>query len=73
MTPDLRSSCASCGHVEVLHDIRSNGQRGTCSVSTGAQAVPCGCPRFEAPTSPVQPETSVPDTDLHHQEVLDGH
>lgn len=38
----------SCRHVEVLHSIRSNGSRGACSVSSGAQAVPCGCKAFKA-------------------------
>ena len=40
--------CAACDHVEVLHSIRGNGSRGACSVSSGAQAVPCGCKAFAA-------------------------
>lgn len=43
----LSTPCA-CSHVEVLHAIRANGSRGACSVSSGAQAVPCGCPKFTA-------------------------
>lgn len=44
----LSAPCATCGHVEVLHNIRGNGTRGACSISTGAKAVPCGCKAFSA-------------------------
>lgn len=38
----------TCHEVEVLHDIKKDGSRGACSVSSGAQAVPCGCKAFTA-------------------------
>lgn len=45
--PPLALNC-SCSHLDVSHDIRGNGSRGACSISTGATAVPCGCKSFSA-------------------------
>jgi hypothetical protein len=56
----------TCNEVEVFHDIRRDGSRGACSVSTGATAVPCGCKAFQEPETaalfdlPDQPERGGP-------------
>lgn len=42
----------TCAHVQEFHNISGNGSRGACSVSTGAQAVPCGCRSFK----PAEPD-----------------
>lgn len=47
MTASLIPNCA-CGHLKVLHDIRGNGSRGACSVSTGPEADRCGCKAYAA-------------------------
>lgn len=54
----------TCHEVEVFHDIRKDGSRGACSVSTGAQAVPCGCRSFE----PAEPDGGLfPAPDQTHE------
>lgn len=43
---DTSGICA-CGHTIVVHDLTKTGVRTACSVSTGKQATPCSCIRFE--------------------------
>jgi hypothetical protein len=56
---DVRSDCGhvaaagprcvteGCGHIAELHNLAGdNTTRKACSVSTGRDATPCGCPRF---------------------------
>jgi hypothetical protein len=41
-----RCATEGCGHGEELHNLTDDKRRTGCSVSTGANATPCGCRTF---------------------------
>lgn len=42
-----RCATEGCGHPDVLHDlVGDNTTRKACSISSGRDATPCGCPAF---------------------------
>lgn len=43
---DLGPACV-CSHGEAAHDIRKNGTRSACSVSTGPRGAACPCKSYE--------------------------
>lgn len=46
--PGPKCAQPGCGHPAELHALAGdNTTRKACSISTGRDATPCGCPRYE--------------------------